>query len=107
MPGMPSVPRYTGSGASLGSTLVTPLSVDDGVFLHAQPSVDVLADGKSWVLRRNDPAERQRAHDFADPDRRNVGAAFVHPAAHGRIERDIKDLDQNLAVGGFGTGSSR
>src|SRR5207247_1860972 len=37
------------------------------------------------------------AHDLAELDRRDIGLALVHPAAHGRIERDVFDLDAELA----------
>ena len=36
---------------------------------------------------------------FADADRWNVRLAFVHPAAHSRVERKIKRFDDDLALG--------
>src|SRR6185312_12057483 len=37
------------------------------------------------------------AHDLADADRRDVALAFVHPAAHCRIEREQERLDEDAA----------
>src|SRR5215469_6445407 len=41
------------------------------------------------------------AHHLADADRRNVGFALVHPAAHRRIQGDVQHLYHKLAVGRF------
>src|SRR5579863_2167227 len=53
-------------------------------------------------MARGDHGTNPRgAHHFPDADRCDVGLALVHPAAHGRIERDVLHLDDELAVPGF------
>jgi hypothetical protein len=44
-----------------------------------------------------DDAGGVAAHQLAELDRRDVGLALAHPAAHGGIERDVLDLDAELA----------
>ena len=47
------------------------------------------------------------AHDLADLDRRDVGAAGVHPRAHRRVEREVLDLRRGTRRRpGSGAGSS-
>src|SRR5215468_1252766 len=53
------------------------------------------------MLRGENASGRVGAHHLADADRRNVGFALVHPAAHRRIKRDVQHLYHKLAVGRF------
>ena len=71
-----------------------------------EAAIHVVADGEAGVLRGDDPAHCSGPHHLADADRRDVGAALVHPAPHRWVERDVKDFDQELAIAGSGTGSS-
>jgi hypothetical protein len=50
------------------------------------------------MFRRNDFADGARAHDLAESDRRDVGFSFIHPSAHGRIERQIQDPRKDFAI---------
>jgi hypothetical protein len=49
------------------------------------------------IVRFLDDAGGTAAHDLAQLDRRDVGTAFVHPAAHGGVERDVFDAHAELA----------
>ena len=69
------------------------------VLLHANAAGNMLAHGKLVGLRRHHHAHAAGAHGFANGDRPDVGLAFVHPAAHGRVERQVQRLDNDLAVG--------
>src|ERR1700693_5945961 len=73
-------------------------AIRDGVFLHAENSIDEIAGRERWVLRSNHAAHSSGAHNFTDPDRCYVRPALIHPAAHRRIERDVKDFHQEIAV---------
>ena len=68
--------------------------------------MDVIADQKAGAIGGDDLAYGAGLHHFADADGRDVGATLVHPAAHRRVERDVKNLDQEFAVARLGAGSS-
>jgi hypothetical protein len=68
------------------------------IFLSPERAADVVVHGEAGMLRGGHAADAAGAHHFADADRGDVGLAFVHPAAHGRIERKVKHLGENLAV---------
>ena len=76
------------------------LRLGDRVFLHAEHADDMVAHGDPGIIRRDHAPHGACAHDFADTDRRHVGLALVHPAAHRGVERDVQDLHQHLAVAG-------
>jgi hypothetical protein len=82
--------------------LVGVLAVGDGMFLHAEGSVDPVAGRKLWVVRGDDAAYRQRPHHLTDLDRRDIGTGRAHPAAHGGIDRDVSRLDDELVFGWLG-----
>ena len=73
-------------------------TVERRVFLDPERAGDMLAYGKAGVLRGGNPADAASAHHLADADRGDVGLAFVHPAAHGRVEREVEHLCKYLAV---------
>src|SRR5689334_2928667 len=50
------------------------------------------------MLRFDDAADRAGAHHFTDPDRRDIGAAFVEPGTHRGIERDVQALDEEFTL---------
>src|SRR5258707_15520242 len=56
------------------------------------------ADGEFFVLGGDDFPGRVRAHHLADANRRHVGFALVHPAAHRGVERDIGVAHDEFAV---------
>ena len=74
---------------------------DDRVLLGAEHAADVVTDGDAGVLGGDHLAGAAGPHHLADPDRGQVGAGVVHPAAHRRVKRDVLDLDQHLAVAGL------
>src|SRR5260370_2356137 len=67
------------------------------ILLRAEHAGHIIAHDESRVPRRNHPPRASGSHDLSDSNRRYIGSAFVHPAAHGGIERKIQDFDQNLA----------
>ena len=82
-------------------------AVDERVLLDIQNSGDVVAGGKVRVAAFHHASGAGRAHHLADADRRNVRAAFVHPAAHRGIEREVQDLHEHLAFARLGNGLGR
>src|SRR5581483_985878 len=74
------------------------LAVGQRVVLHAEDADDVIADLEVRMLRRGHLAERAGAHHFANADWRHVRLAFVHPAAHRGIERDVQIPHDELTV---------
>ncbi len=79
--------------------LVQGMAVGDRILLHAQQAADEIADRELRVLRLSHLAERDGAHHAAYGYRRHVGIlAGVHPAAHGRVQRNVADLDLHFAV---------
>ena len=102
MPGMPSTFSHWVGEPSRGSILGElaardPARVEERVLLHAERTADVVAEGEPRVLRRDHDADAAGAHDLVDPDRRDVALAFVHPAAHRRVERQHQRLDEHAA----------
>ncbi len=87
-----------GSGALSRVDLEDLVLIANRVLLHAEPARDVIAGGELLTLGLNHHANRPGTHHFADLHRRNIGAALVHPTAHGGIERHIQDLDEHLTV---------
>src|SRR5581483_4848922 len=84
-------------GGEAGVDLDDALAVGDGIFLHAEQAAHRIAGLERRVVRLLDEAGGIGAHHLAQPYRRNVGATLVHPAAHGRVERDHLDPDAELA----------
>ena len=76
-------------------------AVRDRVALHSEHPVDLIADVEVRMTGVDDAPDAGRAHDLADLHRRHVGAAGVHPCAHRRVEREVLDLDPELAVPGL------
>src|SRR5580700_5634077 len=80
-------------------------AVGQRVFLHAEYSGDVIAYREARIAGGGDDADAESAHDFSDGYGRDVGSRFVDPTAHGRVERNVEELDLELAVfrrgGGF------
>jgi hypothetical protein len=62
----------------------------------------VRADREAVVAALHDLPDDAGPHHLADADRRDVGAGVVHPAAHGRVERDVLGAEQELALAGLG-----
>jgi hypothetical protein len=58
-------------------------------------------------MRCDHLTNRAGSHNVADPDRLNVRAALIHPAAHGGIQRYVLALDYQLARAGIGHGLFR
>ena len=86
------------------STGSTPVAVGDRVALHPEHAVDVRRPtSKSGWLRVDHPADRRRR---ASPRRSRPAGCRSAPAfiqrAHRRVERDVLDADQELAVAGLG-----
>ena len=55
-----------------------------------------------WMPGGDHLAGAERPHDLADAHRRDVGASVVHPAAHGRVQREVAHLHHDLALPGIG-----
>ena len=97
--GQPGHSQYAQVGGGLGQRQVElehAPAVGHGVLLHAERPVDVVADGEPGVLGDGDPADPAGPHDGADVDRRDVGGARVHPAPHGRVDGQVRDLGDEL-----------
>ena len=73
----------------------------DRVLLHPEHAGHLVADLELRMTRRDHPAGGTGAHYLADAHRRDVRLAFVHPAAHRRVERNVEHLDQYFAVDGL------
>ena len=71
------------------------------VFLDAEAAGNHVAQRERSVPQGNDVADTDGAHDFANAYRRDIAAAFIHPAAHRRVERQLQHLDQHLSVSGI------
>src|SRR6185437_6217916 len=78
--------------------LANALSVRDGVLLDAEVARDLFALLECGVLRGRDAAGPARAHHLVDRDRADIGLALVHPSTHRRVERDVRDLHEELAI---------
>ncbi|MNF51985.1 hypothetical protein D3C84_333210 [compost metagenome] len=76
--------------------LVETTGLADEVVLHTQRAVHIVTHGKARVVGGDDLAHTQGTHDLADAHGRDVGLAFVHPATHGRVQRQVFVLDQDL-----------
>ena len=88
-------------GPVAGGDLEDAGAVGDRVVLDAERALHQVALGKALVARGDHAAEGQRAHRLADLDGRQVRGACAHPPAHRGVDRDVRDLDDELAVGGF------
>src|ERR1051325_545765 len=73
-------------------------ALHDGVFLHTGDSGDLVAGAKGRVVRFQHLPRAAGAHHLAQFDRRDVASARVHPAAHGRVERQVRYLHQHFAL---------
>src|SRR3984957_138889 len=56
-------------------------AITDGELLGAENSINMIANCERRIFRFHHPAQRERAHHFADLDGRYVGFSLVHPAA--------------------------
>ena len=75
----------------------------DDVLLPAGQAADERTHGVLVGRGLDDLADAHRADDLADADGRQVGV-LLHPAADGRVEREVGDLHQRLAVTELGHG---
>ncbi|MNN07198.1 hypothetical protein D3C81_1200180 [compost metagenome] len=73
------------------------------VVLHAEGAADMVAGFEVGVVGGHHFAYAQGAHYLAECHGRDVRLAFIHPAAHGRVQRQVQVayLDLTLA-GGIG-----
>src|SRR5439155_7187759 len=69
-----------------------------GVLLPAEEPRHEAADRKGLVIRLDDLADGGAAHHLAEPDRRDVARAVLHPAAHRGVEREEEVLHEDLTV---------
>ena len=102
--GHPEHAQVGGQRGEPGVDQARALAVGDHVLLHAEHAGHAAADREFRVVRRNHFTRRIGAHHLADADRRHVGLALVHPAAHRRIQRDVFDADQEFAFAGIADG---
>ena len=61
----------------------------------------MITDGVIRMLGRHHLTHAQRTHHVTQADRCDIRLAFVHPATHGRVKRQIEVLHQNLSVSGL------
>ncbi len=87
-----------------GIDLDHPVAGEHGVLLNPGEPGDVVARRKAGMPGVDHLAATAGAHHLADADRRDVGAAVVHPSPHRRVQRQVLDLDQHLAVARLGHG---
>ncbi len=69
--------------------------------LNAHVSGHLVTGGKIRVLGVDDRTGCAGPHDLVDADRLDIALAGVHPAAHGRIQRDVVDGHPHFAVFGL------
>ena len=74
---------------------------NQAVLLHIEPCIDIVADRKVRILRGNHLANATGTHHGANLNRRDIAFAFVHPAAHGRVQRKVQRFDQHAPGAGF------
>ena len=74
------------------------------VVLHAKAGAHIVADGVFVVFGRDHTAHATGAHDLANRHGRDVALGLVHPAAHGRVQRQGQGLQDHGALGGLGHG---
>ncbi|MNO87911.1 hypothetical protein D3C76_793450 [compost metagenome] len=86
-------------GGQIRVDLVETGRLAEKIVLHAEGAVHIVADRKIRVSGGNNLADAQCTHDLAETDRRDIRLAFVHPAAHGRVQRQVFDFHQDLAFG--------
>ena len=65
------------------------------VLLHAKAGTHPITHCKAGVLRRDHAAHTAGAHHLAQGHWRDVALSLVHPAAHGRVERQRQRLEQH------------
>ena len=75
-----------------------PAAADDRRLAPAVVMDDPRAFGPPVVPRRDDPAHGTAAHRLPERERRHVGLGVVHPAAHVRVDRDVRVADKDVAV---------
>ncbi len=78
--------------------LVKTFPIADRVFLDAHKPRHIFARSECRILRLDHAAQAARPHHLANTHRRNVRLAFVDPTAHCRIERNVKNFHQQLAI---------
>jgi hypothetical protein len=79
-------------------------SVPSDTALDAEDPRHVVSDREARMLRFDDVADAERAHHFADLDRWDVAAAGVHPGAHRGVDRQVVDVNDEVPLGGNGSG---
>ena len=72
------------------------------VFLDAKACVDMVTHRKIFILGRDDLAHAACPHDLANAQRRDAALAFVHPAAHGGVQRQGQRFQQHAAFSRLG-----
>jgi hypothetical protein len=82
-------------------------SVDEEVFLHAHQADDFFAGRQRRVARLDDFRQAEAAHHVAQGDGGQVGGAFPHPHAHGRVDGEIFYTGQRLALRRAATAATR
>jgi hypothetical protein len=68
------------------------------VLLHAEATTHIVAHGKCRILGGYHLANATGAHDFTDADGRDVALSFVHPAAHGWVQRKCQGLEGDATL---------
>ena len=90
-------------GTPSGSTCIAALAViGDHIVLpagHAEHQLTGLVGVRAAL---DDLADAAAADDLADLDRRQIAGDVVHPRTDRRVDRQVTDLDQCLAVLQFG-----
>ena len=99
-PGHTEAAEVGGKRRHLRVDLGERLRVGDALLLHTEHADDEVAGLERVAVRLEHDAGRAGAHDLPEPDWRHVRRRVVHPAAHRRVERDLEDLDERLALAG-------
>jgi hypothetical protein len=95
--------QRAGAQVDLGQAVAFDLVGGNGdVFLHAKGGAHVVTDCELVVFGGNDLAHPTCAHDFANAHWWDVALAFVHPAAHGGVQRQGQGLERDAALSRFG-----
>lgn len=81
-------------------------AVRQAELLHAERARHMVAHGEPRVAGGDHPAHPARTHDLSDLHGADVRLPLVHPAAHGRVQREVRHLDQQFASPGSAAGSS-
>ncbi len=99
---MPSTPSAVEIGAAAGIELAQAGAVRERVFLPAAKAQHDVAHREFGIARGDDVADRAADHRLPDFGGLGIGLRRAHAAAHVRVERQIADAHQHLAVAGLG-----